>query len=254
MTKRKRKVVLITGGRRGIGLASAQRFANGGWDVALNDIDPGGLAEATHALGATTASVTTHPGDVGDRDVVEAILDEVFAQHGRIDAVVNNAGTIRFARFLDYDSSDFDATFHTNVAGPFHVTQSVARRWVASGSPGCVVMISSASATQARPGHSAYGSSKAALEHLARSVAMELGPYGIRVNCVSPGGPILTEFVEPLTEQEGFLERVATAVPLGRMGEPEEVASVVFFLSGAEASYVNGAVVNVDGGVTLGRP
>lgn len=235
-------------------MATARRFIEEGWDVALNDIDADGLDEAAAQLGATGAKVTTHVGDVGDRSAVTAMVEDVFGAHTRLDALVNNAGKIQFESFLDFDQLDFEETFRTNITGAFNVTQEVTRRWIQGASSGCVIMITSASATQARPGHVAYGSSKAALEMFARGLAMELGPHDIRVNCVSPGGPILTEFVEPLAAKPGFEERIRSAVPLGRTGTPEEVAAVVVFLASEDASYINGAVIPVDGGVTLGRP
>jgi NAD(P)-dependent dehydrogenase (short-subunit alcohol dehydrogenase family) len=222
--------------------------------VALNDIDSDGLTRARRLLASDGTMVTAHPVDVGDRTAVEAMIEAIYQEHGSLDTVVNNAGTIRFAPFLEYDAADFELTYRTNVTGAFNVTQTAARRWIEHGDHGTVVMITSASAGQARPGHGAYGSSKAALEGFARTIAMELGPHGIRVNSVAPGGPILTEFVEPLASREGFSERVAQTVPLGRMGTPEEVAAVVFFLASEQASYVHGAVIPVDGGVTLGRP
>ncbi len=246
--------MLVTGGRRGIGFATANRFAVEGWDIALNDIDEPGLIKAANQLRERGVVVTTLLGDVGSRVEAKAMVDSIFSEHGQIDVLVNNAGHIEFAPFLDYDMAAFEETFQTNVFGAFNLTQLVSRRWVDSEATGSVVMVTSASARQARPGHSAYGSSKAALEMLARNAAMELGQHGIRVNCVSPGGPILTEFVEPISQSEGFGNRIRNTVPLGRMGTPEEVAAVIFFLATDKASYVNGAVVPVDGGVTLGRP
>lgn len=235
-------------------MATARRFIQEGWDIALNDIDADGLDAAAVQLRDAESKVTTHVGDVGDRDVVAAMIEEVFEAHSRLDALVNNAGKIQFESFLEFDQLDFEETFRTNVTGAFNMTQEVTRRWIESDSSGCVIMITSASATQARPGHVAYGSSKAALEMFARSLAMELGPHDIRVNCVSPGGPILTEFVEPHAAKPGFEERIRSAVPLGRTGKPEEVAGVIVFLASEDASYINGAVIPVDGGVTLGRP
>lgn len=238
---------------RGIGLAAAVRFAAEGWSIVLNDIDAAGLSDAANRLKEQGASVTKILGDVADPTVVESMVTSVISSQGHIEALVNNAAVIRFAPLLEYDTEDLETTFRTNVFGAFHATRAVARRWVAEGATGSIVMVTSVSSSQARPGHSAYGSSKAALEMLARNAAMELGPHGIRVNCVSPGGPILTELVEPVAGSVEFQERVRESVPLRRMGTPEEVAGVIYFLATSDASYVNGAVVTVDGGVSLGR-
>jgi NAD(P)-dependent dehydrogenase (short-subunit alcohol dehydrogenase family) len=240
-------VALITGARRGIGRAVAARLLRGGWSVALNDLNVNELQLAQETLGA--AKVTIHPADVSQRSQVEAMVDDVCRAHGHLDLLVNNAAVITFAPFLDYLPDDFERTMGVNVIGAFYCTQAVARRWVAAGRPGVVVMISSVSGHQARSGHAAYGASKAGLEQLMKTAAMELAPHGIRVNAVAPGGPILTESVE-----ERSVDGAQIVVPLGRLGRPEEVAEVVCFLASAEASYITGAVVTVDGGVSLGRP
>ena len=247
-------VVLVTGARRGIGRAVAARFLSEGWKVALNDVEATDLAETAGSLTPNDWMVSSHPADVGDREQVEDLVAEVHETHGRLDVLVANAGVIRFGPFLEYPASDFEETLRVNLTGVFHCTQVVARRWIEDGSPGSIVIVTSVSAHQARPGHSAYGASKAGAEILARMEAMELGPHGIRVNCVAPGGPIMTEFVAPRAAAPGFEERVRSTVPLGRVGTPEEVAGVVWFLSGEDASYMTGAVVVVDGGVSLGRP
>jgi NAD(P)-dependent dehydrogenase (short-subunit alcohol dehydrogenase family) len=247
-------VVLVTGGRRGIGRAVAERFLAEDWSVALNDIEERDLLVTTTELSSGMNLVSAYPADVGDREQVEAMIRDVYEHHGRLDALVNNAGTMRFAPFTEYPATDFEATVRTNLLGTFHCTQVVAARWIAAGVPGAIVNVSSVSGRQARPGHVAYGASKAGVELLTKVTAMELAPYGIRVNCVTPGGPIMTEFVAPLAESSGFGERIGATVPMGRAGDPEEVAGVVHFLTTKEASYMTGAVVVVDGGVTLGRP
>jgi NAD(P)-dependent dehydrogenase (short-subunit alcohol dehydrogenase family) len=247
------RVVLVTGARRGIGRAVAERFLDEGWQVALNDVDDG-LGSTFESLAEKGPLVSAHKADVGDRSAVERMFEEVKEQHGEIDVLVNNAGAIVFAPFLDYDPSDFELLVRTNLLGTFHCSQVAARRWVAGGNPGLIVNVSSVSGRQARPGHLAYGASKAGVEMLTKVSAMELGPHRIRVNCVAPGGPILTEFVQPFADRPGFEERVRTTVPIGRPGEPEEVAGVVYFLTTPDASYMTGSVLVVDGGVTLGRP
>ncbi|MGH8913653.1 MAG: SDR family NAD(P)-dependent oxidoreductase [Acidimicrobiia bacterium] len=247
-------VVLVTGARRGIGRAVAQRFLDEGWQVALNDVDGDGLGATFESLIGDGPLISAHQADVGDREQVDRMVEEVHEEHGRLDVLVNNAAAIQFSPFAEYATSDFELAMRTNLLGTFHCSQSVARWWIAAGSPGSIINISSVSAHQARPGHAAYGASKAGLEMLSKVAAMELAPHGIRVNCVAPGGPIMTEYVQDFAERPGFEERVSGAVPLGRTGDPDEVAGVVFFLATKDASYMTGAVVVVDGGVTLGRP
>jgi len=246
-------VVLVTGARRGIGRAVAERFLAESWHVALNDIEASELANTANDLGGPTGPVTAHPGDVSDADAARSLVREVVSSHGRLNALVNNAATIRFAPFVDSTEADLEASLSTNASGAFFCTQAAARHWIETAVPGAVVMVSSVSAHQARPGHAAYGASKAAMEMIAKVAALELAEHGIRVNCVAPGGPILTEFVAPLAARPGFEERVRAAVPMGRTGSPEEVADVVFYLVSEQASYVTGATIVVDGGVSIGR-
>ena len=249
-----RPVVLVTGARRGIGRAVAERFLAEGWQVALNDIDGEGLGSTFESLLGSGPLVSAHQADVGDRAQVERMFDEVVEEHGRLDALVNNAAAIRFAPFLDYEPAVFEQLVRTNLLGTIHCSQVAATRWVETGTPGSIVNVSSTSGRQARPGHSAYGASKAGVELLSKVTAMELGRHGIRVNCVSPGGPIMTEFVQPLSANPGFGERIESTVPLGRVGTPEEVAGVVYFLTTPDSTYVTGSIVVVDGGVSVGRP
>ena len=222
--------------------------------MAINDIEGVELADTVAEIGDRGALVTSHPADIGAAGAAADLVDDVIARHGRLDVLVNNAAAIRFAPFVETDLADFAESLRVNLLGAFSCTQAAARHWIAEGRPGSVVMVSSVSAHQARPGHAAYGATKAGVEMLTKVAATELGPFGIRVNAVAPGGPILTEFVEPIAKRPGFEARVRATVPLGRVGEPLEVARVVFFLAGTEASYVNGATVTVDGGVSIGRP
>lgn len=246
-------MVLVTGGRRGIGRAVAERFLAGGWAVAINDLAAPGIEETVASLSANGADVSGHVADVGDEAQVAWMIDDVYARHGRLDALVNNAGTMRFAPFIGCSPDEFAATLRTNLVGAFYCTQRVANRWVSAGTGGCVVMISSVSGHQARPGHGAYGASKAGLEMLAKVAAMELAPLGIRVNCVAAGGPIVTEGVKDHVAEPGFADRIRVQNPMQRPGEPAEVAGAAFFLSSPEATYITGAVLTVDGGASLGR-
>ncbi|MGH8949161.1 MAG: SDR family NAD(P)-dependent oxidoreductase, partial [Acidimicrobiia bacterium] len=230
-------VVLVTGGRRGIGRATAERFMAEGWRVALNDIDAADLAQTVAELSDGGTRASAHVADVSEPEEAAALIAEVTAAHGRLDVLVNNAATIRFAPILEYTAEDLAASLDTNFSGVFYCTQAAARYWVSNGVSGSVVMVSSVSAHQARPGHVGYGASKAAMEIMAKVAALELAPNRIRVNCVAPGGPVLTEFVAPIAAQPGFEEKVEASVPLGRTGRPEEVAEAIFFLATETASY-----------------
>jgi NAD(P)-dependent dehydrogenase (short-subunit alcohol dehydrogenase family) len=248
------RVVLVTGGRRGIGRATAELFARHGWRVAINDLESDDLARTVEEISAMGSIVTAHPADISDAAPANAMVAEVTQIHERLDVLVNNAATIRFGAFLDIEEADVAASLATNAAGALYCTQAAARHWLEEGSSGSVVMVSSVSAHQARPGHAAYGASKAAMEIIARVAALELGSRRIRVNCVAPGGPILTEFVAPFAARPGFEAKVESGVPLGRTGSPEEVAEAVYFLATDQSSFITGATLVVDGGVSIGRP
>ncbi len=248
-----RRVVLVTGGRRGIGRAIAERFLGEGWRVALNDVAEEELAGCVAELSDAQGRVTAHPADVSQPTDAASMVDDVIATHGRLDVLVNNAATIRFAPVLEYEDTDLSASFATNASGAFYCTRAAARHWVSHGLHGSVVMVSSVSAHQARPGHIGYGASKAAMEMIARVAALELGAHKIRVNCIAPGGPVLTEFVETFAARPGFEQRVRSDVPLGRPGRPDEIADAVFYVASDRASYVSGATFVVDGGVSIGR-
>lgn len=235
---------MVTGARRGIGRAVAERFLAAGWRAALNDIHRAELVATVSALGA---GASAHPCDVSDAAAVSRMVDDVIDRHGRVDALVNNAGIIRFAPLLSQSTDDFAQLLAVNLVGAMSCTQAVARHWIDAGASGAVVMISSVSGTRSRRGHGAYGASKAGLDRLAAVAALELGEFGIRVNSVVPGGPIRTEFVEEALG-EAVDGRASGRVPLGRLGDASEVAEVVFFLASYASSYVNGACVAVDGG------
>ena len=246
------RVALVTGAGRGIGRAVAVQLGRDGMALALNDRTPESLEEARAAVAGTGTDATSHVADVSDRGAVESMIQDTIDHHGGLDVVVCNAAIFEFAPFLELDPDAFRAVLETNLMGAFHCIQTAARYWVDRGRTGRVVVVSSTSAHVARLRHGHYGASKAALEALVRSAAVELAPHGIALNCVAPGGPILTEFVQPLAQDPGFGQKVADRVPMGRVGQPEEVASVVSFLAGRGASYMTGSTMMVDGGLTLG--
>ena len=244
MVKEGKRLALVTGAARGIGLATASRFLAEGWRVALLDIDAQTLAAAHErlALPGDTMAVAC---DVAEPDQVTAAVEAVAARFGRIDALVNNAGIADFRPILETDYETWSRILAVNLTGPFLCTQACAPVMLAGGG-GAVVNIASISGFRASTLRVAYGTSKAGLMQLTRQQAAELGEMGIRVNAVAPG-PVDTAMAKQVHTAEIRAE-YRQAIPLGRYGTEEEIAEVVFFLASDRASYVNGQIVAVDGG------
>ena len=238
------KVAAVTGAARGIGLAIAQWFLGEGYRVALIDSDRATL-EATEArFGAPDRVLAVH-ADVSDPPQVRAAVQRLHRHWGRIDALVNNAGVAVFKPILETTFDDWSAVLATNLNGPFLCTQAVAPLMLAQGG-GAVVNIASISGLRASTLRVAYGTSKAALMHLTRQQAVELGPRGIRVNAIAPG-PVDTEMAKQV-HSAAIRADYHAAIPLHRYGTPQEIARAVGFLCSDAAAYVNGQTLAVDGG------
>ena len=237
-------VAVITGGARGIGLAVAHWFLDHGHRVALWDIDASTLA-ATDASLADPQRVLALVCDVSQPDQVQAATERTAAHFGRIDALVNNAGIAVFKPIGDTSFAEWQAVLGTNLNGPFLCTQAIAPVMRKTGG-GAVVNIASISGLRASTLRVAYGTSKAALIHLTKQQATELGTVGIRVNCVAPG-PVDTDMAK-LVHSVAIRSDYHDVIPLERYGSTEEIANAVGFLCSSAASYVNGQVLAVDGG------
>ena len=238
-------VALVTGGARGIGLAVGRWFLARGHRVALLDIDAATLSR-TEAELADTQRVLTLRGDVSDPQQVQAAVDRVAATFGRIDALVNNAGVAVFKTIGETSFADWRHVLGTNLDGAFLCTQAVTPVMQRGGRGGAVVNIASISGLRASTMRVAYGTSKAALIHLTKQQAVELGNAGIRVNAVAPG-PVDTEMAK-LVHSVAIRSDYYDAIPLNRYGTVDEIAEVVGFLCSAQAAYVNGQVLAADGG------
>lgn len=238
------KVALVTGAARGIGLATAKRFLSEGWHVALLDIETATLAAAITEIGQPDA-VLALPCDVSDPAALEAAFAALTARFGRLDALVNNAGTAVFKPLLETTFDEWNRVLAVNLTGPFLTTQ-LAAPLMADGGGGAIVNITSISGLRASTLRVAYGTSKAALAHLTKQQAAELASLGIRVNAVAPG-PVDTAMAKAVHSPE-IRADYRDAIPLARYGLEEELAASIFFLCSEQASYITGQVLAVDGG------
>ena len=238
------RVALVTGAGRGIGLATARRFLAEGCRVALHDTEAGLLEGAMAAIAAPdeTLALTC---DVADAAGIAAAVRQAAAQFGRLDALVNNAGTAVFKPLLETTAEEWARVMAVNVTGPFLATQAAAPL-MAEGGGGAVVNITSISGLRASTLRVAYGTSKAALAHLTKQQAVELAALGIRVNAVAPG-PVDTAMAKAVHTPE-IRRDYHDTIPLNRYGLERELAETIVFLCGDRASYITGQVIAVDGG------
>ncbi|MBI3925519.1 MAG: 3-oxoacyl-ACP reductase FabG [Armatimonadetes bacterium] len=240
----KDQVALVTGAGRGIGKATATLFAQEGASVVVADVS---LAEATETASAIGASAMPVTVDVSDRASVDRMVSAALERFGRIDVLVNNAGIIRDAQLIRMSPEDFQAVLDVNLTGVFHCTQAVAPGMIEQGR-GVILNASSVVARCGNFGQTNYVASKAGVVGMTLVWARELGRKGVRVNAVAPGF-IETRMTEGIPEK--VQEMILGRIPMGRMGRPEEVARVYLWLASAEASYVTGQVLGVDGGATV---
>ncbi len=248
----KDKVCIVTGGAAGIGKATAARFAEEGATVVICDLN--------EELGQQTAAeigATFHKVNVADRQAVQAFVDGVVEQHGRIDVLVNNAGVLRdgtLVRVKDGElvkqmsEADFDLVISVNLKGVFNCTQAVAPTMIRQRS-GVVLNASSIVGLDGNFGQTNYVATKSAVIGMTKVWARELGRSGIRVNAIAPGFTA-TEMVTAMPEH--ILDGMKSRTPLGRLGEPRDIANAYLFLASDEASFITGEVLRVDGGIVVG--
>jgi NAD(P)-dependent dehydrogenase (short-subunit alcohol dehydrogenase family) len=245
-----RKNVIVTGAGQGIGRAIAQRFAAEGADVMLIGRRPDPLAETAAAIEAASGTSWVRLCDVSRADDVSAAVAAAVDRWGRIDVLVNNAGIAEERPFLEIEEDGWDTVVATNLRGAFLMARDVARQQVKTGG-GSIVHIASIDASGGDGPYASYNASKAGLLGLSRTMALELGPRGIRVNCVSPGFTH-TEMTE-VGVPEGMMDYLLTSfdrVPLRRLVRPDEIAAACAFLASDDASAITGIDLVVDGGLT----
>jgi 3-oxoacyl-[acyl-carrier protein] reductase len=241
------KVCLITGAAQGIGLATALKFAREGATVVICDVKQAGVDAAVAQCEALGAPALGFVMDVTQREMVDAVVAQVKTRLERIDVLVNNAGITQDARLQKMTLEQFDRVIDVNLRGVFHCAQAVTETMVAQGA-GVILNASSVVGLYGNFGQTNYAASKFGVIGFTKTWSRELGPKGIRVNAVAPGfiaTPILS------TIPEKVIAEMEHRVPLGRLGQPEEIANVYAFLASDEASYINGTVIEVSGGMSV---
>jgi NAD(P)-dependent dehydrogenase (short-subunit alcohol dehydrogenase family) len=241
------KVAVITGAARGIGKACAERFLSDGVKVVISDVDAAALATTATELGHADA-LRAAPGDVAKRADVDRLVATAAQEFGRIDIMVNNAGVARNQDILEISEKDFDDVIAINLKGAFFGVQAAAKQMIAQGGGGVIINMSSVNALLAIPTLATYAISKGGMKQLTSVAAVALAPHNIRVVAVGPG-TILTDMVATaIFNSDDARKSVLSRTPIGRGGEPSEVASVVAFLASDDASYITGQTIYPDGG------
>jgi 3-oxoacyl-[acyl-carrier protein] reductase len=237
------KVAIVTGAARGIGRAIAERFGAEGATVVVADVDIDGADDVAEGINERGGAAVGIEADVSDKTAVDRLFDETLARFGTVDVLVNNAGLTNTERhFLDGDEAWWDRIHAVNLKGTFlcglRAAQHMARR-----GEGVIINVSSGGATRAHRGNAAYDATKGGIEALTRAMAVDLAPYGVRVNGLIPGS-IDSRGMTPEVKRER-----GQAVPMGRVGEPAEMSGAVVFLASDDAGYVTGQLIAVDGGI-----
>ena len=245
--------VFVTGGDAGIGHALVLAFADGGYDVGFSYLHLGDQVEAlVDEVSQRGSKAFGFQCDAGDEAQVPQLYDRVEnTMGGALDVLVNNAGIQTWSPLLDLDVTDFDRVIRTNLRGCFLNTQAVAKHMIAAGKQGSIINLGSGCNKLGFPNLSDYTASKGGIEQFTKASAMELGPHGIRVNCVAPGA-IATE--RTAQETPGYSEKWAALTPLRRIGTPQDLSGPVVFLASKEADFVTGQTLYVDGGVFSSAP
>jgi glucose 1-dehydrogenase len=242
------KVAVVTGAASGIGRGTALRFAREGADVVVADLNEAGLEETAQRIRDLGRRVVAQPTDVRDRSQVDRLVERAVDELGGCAIMVANAGVGSGAPFLDTTDEQYDRIMDTNLRGVYYCGQAAGRAMVKAGTGGSIINIASTYAEVTAPRSTAYSASKGGVRMLTKGMAVELGPHGIRVNCLGPGW--IRTGMNPLTD-EARVGRILEGVPLGRIGTPDDVAGAALFLASDDAAYVTGIIVFVDGGWVL---
>ena len=244
----KDKVAVITGAGQGIGRAIAARFVREGAKVLLSDIDGGKAESAARAISNDAAACSAVRTDVTSGGEVRDMIALAVERYGGLDIAVANAGIGRAADFLELTEEDFDTVMRVNVSGVLLTAQAAARRMVSQGTGGSIVAVGSIAGRRVIPGQLPYCVSKAAVNHMAAAMGVELADRGVRVNAIGPGSTD-TELMRNMVFSSPEKRRVVLSrTPIGRPADPDEIASVAVFLAGDDSSYVTGQTIFAEGG------
>lgn len=243
----KDKVVIITGAGSGIGRETAQLFAQEGAKVVVGDVNEKGGMETANSINNAGGQAIFEKLDVSNREQTRQVVKDAIAKYGKIDVLINNAGIIQDALVVKMTEEQWDKIININLKGPFNCIQAVVEQMISQGS-GVILNMSSIVALYGNVGQTNYAATKAGLIGMTKTLAKELGKKGIRVNAVAPG---FISTPMSATVPEKILEMMKEKTPLKRLGTPRDVANTLLFLASDDANFINGAVINVDGGLIL---
>lgn len=245
------KVAVITGSSRGIGRAIAEEMARRGAKVVVSSRKPEACQEVVDGINASGGEAIVVPCNISEKQQLQGLVDGAVAGFGRLDILVCNAAVNPyFGPMAKMPDEAYDKVMNSNVRSNFWLCNMAAPHMVAAGG-GSIIIVSSIGGTHGSPSIAVYDMSKAADSSLARSLAVEWGPQGVRANCIAPG-LIKTDFARALWEDQTLRKGYEALTPLGRIGEPDEIAGVAVFLASAAGSFVTGQTIVADGGVTIG--
>jgi len=250
----KNKVAIITGARRGMGRTHALTLAKAGAKVVVSDISLEDCQKVVKEIKKNKGEAMALKCDVSKKEEVEKMVKKTIAKFGKIDILVNNAGIYQFKPFLELSEEEWDRTLDINLKGYFLCSQAVAKEMAKQKPGGVIINIASVAMGQQGigfPNIVHYCASKGGIVGMTEALAVELAPYNIRVNAVSPG-MIETPMIDPITSDPKIMEAMLARVPMHRVGKPEEVSNLVLFLASEESSYMTGSTVVIDGGWLAG--
>ena len=242
------KVAIITGASRGIGEAIARAFAGNGAQVVLAARKFEGLSAVAESIGPNALAVATH---AGKQDECTRLVQAAIAKFGKVDILVNNAATNpHFGPLLAVDEGAWDKTFEVNAKGYFWMAREVANHCIAREAPGAIVNITSITGLMGAPGQGVYAMTKAAVIPMTKTLGAELAKTKVRINAIAPGF-VDTKFASAVLKNDELLEEVIRRTPMGRYGQPDEIAGAALYLASDAASYMTGQTIVVDGGMTI---